>query len=294
MNGILVINKDKEYTSHDVVAIVRGLLGERHLGHTGTLDPNATGVLPICIGPCTRLIEYMDKAPKKYVASAKLGIETDTQDIWGNIVAENPYSGISREKLEETISHYIGTIEQYPPIYSAVRVKGRRLYSYAHSGESVDIPSKTVQVYDIQLLDFDEEKGEFVIEVSCGRGTFVRTICHDIGRELGFGACLCSLERTAACGFGIEDAVSLELLRTMKKEEIIDIIKPIETAVSFMNRVEIDTDQKKDFANGKHLKVFQGDMSFEDPVCVFCKDELCGVGTWDNPNRIKPVKVFVR
>ena len=294
MNGIIVINKEKGYTSFDVVKIVRGILGEKHLGHTGTLDPNATGVLPICIGQCTRLIEYMDTAPKRYISTARLGMETDTQDIWGVVTAQTPYTGVTKEELLETISHYIGDITQQPSIYSAVRVNGRHLYSYAHSGEKVEIPVRNVKVYNILLNEFDESSGEFKIEVSCGRGTYIRTICNDIGRDLGFGAVLTSLERVSACGYGIEDAITLEELKSYDNKEIGSLIRPIESAVSFMNRIDIDEQQKIDFANGKHLKAQQNDMSFDDPVCVFHDGMLCGIGVWDNPDRIKPVKVFSR
>ncbi len=294
MNGIIVINKDKGYTSFDVVKIVRAIFGEKHLGHTGTLDPNATGVLPICLGPCTRLIEYMDASPKTYVATARFGLETDTQDIWGEILKETPYTAVSKEDLLTAISHYIGDIEQQPSIYSAIRVKGRHLYSYARSNEKVEIPLKNVKIYNIYLNEFDESLGEFKIEVRCGRGTYIRTIINDIGKELGFGAVLTSLERTSACGYRIEDSVTLEKLKSLSEEERTALIRPAASAVSFMNRVDIDEEQKKDFANGKHLKVLQNDMSFDDPVCVFYGTELCGIGQWDNPNRIKPVKVFVR
>ena len=294
MNGILVIDKDMDYTSHDVVAIVKGVVKEKHLGHTGTLDPNATGVLPICLGNCTRLIEYMDSAPKKYVASAKLGITTDTQDIWGSVIKETPYTVVKKEELLKVISSFIGDIEQKPPIYSAVRVKGRHLYSYAHSGETVDIPVKNVTVYSIELLSFDEDKGEFSIEVTCGRGTYVRTICHDIGEKLGPGACLTALRRTSACGFDEDDAITLDELKKLSQEEISALIHPAANAVAHMNRVDVDEEQRKDLANGKHLKVHQGQMSFDEPVCVFSGGELCGIGIWDNPNRIKPIKVFVR
>ena len=294
MNGIIVINKEKGFTSFDVVKIVRGKVGEKHLGHTGTLDPNATGVLPVCIGSCTRLIEYMDSAPKKYIATARFGITTDSQDVWGTVLEEKEYTGISKEILLKTISHYIGTIIQTPSIYSAVRVNGRHLYNYAHGGEKVEIPQRTVEVYSIDLLSFDEKEGVFTMEVSCGRGTYVRTICNDIGKELGFGAVLTALERTSACGFSLSDAVKIGELREMPRKRIEQLLKPAESAVSFMNRIDISEEEKKDFANGKHLKADQNGMSFEEPVCVFCDGVLCGVGKWDNPNRMRPIKVFVR
>ncbi len=294
MNGILVINKDKGYTSHDAVAVIKRLTQEKHLGHTGTLDPNATGVLPICLGYCTRLIEYIDNVPKEYVAEAKLGIRTDTQDIWGNVIQEQNVAEISENDILNIIDHYVGDINQVPSIYSSVRVNGRHLYSYAHSGETVDIPSREVKVFSIDLLNFDPLEGTFSIKVSCGRGTYIRTIISDIGDELGCGACMTFLVRTSACGFDIRDSVSLEELKEMSPEEIESHIHPAESAVSSMNRVDIDESQKIDFANGKHLKAAQNNMSSEAPVCIFYNGELCGIGKWDNPNRIKPEKVFIR
>ena len=294
MDGIIVLDKEMGYTSHDAVAILGGCLGIKHLGHTGTLDPNATGVLPVCIGSSTRLIEYMDKAPKVYRACAKFGLTTDTQDIWGNVISEKEYSPISKETLLNAIKPFIGDIKQVPSMYSAIRVKGRHLYSYARSGEKVEIPERTVTVYSIDLVDFNEEEGVFTIDVSCGRGTYIRSICSDIGDSLGFGAVLTSLRRLSACGYSVDDAVSIEKIRTMDKEDILSLIKPAGSAVSFMNRVDIDETMLKDFSDGKHLKIRQNNMSFDDPVCVFCNGVLCGIGNWDNPNRIKPVKVFVR
>lgn len=294
MDGILVVNKPKEYTSHDAVAVVKGICKEKHLGHTGTLDPNATGVLPICFGYATRLIEYMDTAPKRYVAKAKLGIVTDSQDIWGRVLEEKAFKPVSESEILTVLPSFIGEIEQTPPVYSAIRVNGRHLYSYAHSGEAVEIPSRKVKVYNIKLLRFDEEAQEFEIDVECGRGTYIRTICSDIGNLLGPGACLTELTRVSACGFSLEDSVALDDLRNMTREDVLRLIHPAESAVSFMNRVDISKEQCIDFANGKHLKVQQREMSFCDPVCIFCEDKFCGIGVWDNPNRIKPSKVFIR
>ena len=294
MNGILVIYKDKGFTSHDVVAVVRKLIGERHLGHTGTLDPNATGVLPVCIGSCTRLIEYMDSVPKKYRAKARLGISTDTHDIWGTVLSEADHSSVSEDKLLDVIPHYVGDISQIPSVYSSVRVKGRHLYSYAHSGEEVEVPSREVKVYGIELLSFDGETGEFSLEISCGRGTYVRTILSDIGNELGCGACMTELVRTSACGYELCDCISLDELKAMPKEDIEKLLRDPVTAIGHIDKVYVSEEQLKDFANGKHLKVDQNGLPSDKPVSVMCGDVFCGIGEWDNPNRIKPVKVFVR
>jgi len=293
MNGILVIDKPKEYTSHDIIAILSGILHEKHLGHTGTLDPNATGVLPICIGFSTKLIEYMESAKKTYVCTCKLGTKTDTQDIWGEVL-ETKESNISQDSIEKIIPQFIGEIEQIPSKYSAIRVNGRRLYSYAHSGDEVEIPSRKVTIYSLDLNTFDEDKQEFSFTVCCSRGTYVRTICNDMGDILGCGACLKELRRTSCSGYDISEAIDFEKLRKMESSEVEKLIRPIETAVSFMDRVNITEEQRKDFANGKHLKVAQGNIPMNSDCCVFCNEELSGIGLFDNPNRIKPRKVFIR
>ncbi len=282
-----------DYTSHDVVAVVKGILGERHLGHTGTLDPNATGVLPICLGYATRLIEYMDSASKTYEAVCRLGTVTDTQDIWGTVL-QTSESSVTKEELMSALEHFRGEIEQIPSKYSAIRVNGRHLYSYAHSGEEVEIPKRKVTVYSLDLLNFDGQKQEFSFRIECSRGTYVRTICHDIGALLGPGACLAALRRTSCCGFSADEAIPLEVLKNTPKEDLPSLIRSVDDAVSFMNRTDISEEQKIDFCNGKHLKQDQNELSSEKPVCVFCNNELCGIGIWDNPNRIKPVKVFHR
>lgn len=293
MNGIIVIDKPKEYTSHDIVAIVRGILNERHLGHTGTLDPNATGVLPICIGSATKLIEYMDDAKKVYECTCKLGISTDTQDIWGQIIKEQE-SDITEEKLISVIPEFIGDIEQVPSKYSAIRINGRRLYSYAHSGEEIDIPARKVTVYSLDLLGFDYENQEFNFRVCCSRGTYVRSICNDIGEKLNVGACLKELRRVSCSGYAIDEAVDFEELRKMNPEDALGLIRPMETAVSFMDRIDISEDELKDFSDGKHLKHKQGSIALNKDICVFCNDKLVGIALFDNPNRVRPRKVFVR
>lgn len=292
MNGILVINKPMDYTSHDIVAIVRGIVGEKHLGHTGTLDPNATGVLPICLGNSTRLIEYMDSGRKSYDCVCKLGTITDTQDIWGNVLSETK-SCFSLNDIEAVIPKFIGKIEQVPSKYSAIRVNGRHLYSYAHSGEEISVPARTVEVFSLVISSFDMEKQEFSMSISCSRGTYIRSICNDIGEVLGCGAVMKSLVRTSCSGYTLDDAFDFEELRKMKSEDVISLIKPMESAVSFMPRIDISPEQYTDFANGKHLKVAQKNMPFDEEFTVFCEDKLVGIGIWDNPNRVKPKKVFI-
>ena len=255
MNGILNLNKPAGFTSFDCVAALRRLTGEKKIGHTGTLDPQATGVLPICIGRATRVLEYMDSAPKTYVAECTLGLVTDTQDIWGTVLEDrrSDVSGVTREAVETALGAFVGDIEQRPPVYSAIKVNGRRLYDYARAGETVEVPVRRVQIYSIRLLDWNVPEKPFSFEVTCSRGTYVRSICNDLGEALGCGACLSGLVRTKTCGYSIEDAVSLEELKTLSPEQIEALLDPVESAVAHLPRLELSEEKAKQFVNGNPL-----------------------------------------
>ena len=192
MNGILNLNKPAGFTSFDCVAVLRRLTGEKKIGHTGTLDPEATGVLPLCIGKATRLLEYMDEAPKTYVAGCLLGLTTDTRDIWGTVLCDRrPETGaLTRENVEKALRAFEGEIEQKPPVFSAIKVKGKKLYEYAREGKSVEVPMRRVTVYSIRILEWNGPSEPFTMEIVCSRGTYVRSICHDLGQLLECGACM--------------------------------------------------------------------------------------------------------
>ena len=193
MNGILNIYKEKGFTSHDVVAKLRGILHQKKIGHTGTLDPLATGVLPVCIGKATRVCEYLDDDFKKYRCTMVLGIETDTQDVTGEIIRRADVSGIRPEDVYKAFEGFSGWIDQKPPMYSAVRVKGRRLYEYARAGEEVEVKTRKVFIssLEVEVMDFSHDVGskKVTFTVECSKGTYIRTICQDVGKELGCGAC---------------------------------------------------------------------------------------------------------
>ncbi len=215
-DGILNINKPAGMTSHDVVRDLRRLFGIKKIGHTGTLDPMATGVLPICIGKATRITEYTDLDFKKYRCTLRLGLVTDTQDIWGTVLEENATDGINPSDVEKAFSGFCGYIEQFPPMYSAVRVDGRRLYEYARAGESVDVKSRRVYIksLEIEAMDFayDSDIKKVTFTVECSKGTYIRTICEDVGKILGCGAAMESLCRIASGAFEIENAIDLNEL----------------------------------------------------------------------------------
>lgn len=216
-DGIINIYKPAGMTSHDVIYKLRKILGIKKLGHTGTLDPLATGVLPVCIGKATRVCEYLDDDFKKYRCTMVLGIETDTQDVTGEIIRRADVSGIRPEDVYKAFEDFSGWIDQKPPMYSAVRVKGRRLYEYARAGEEVEVKTRKVFIssLDVEVMDFSHDVGskKVTFTVECSKGTYIRTICQDVGKELGCGACMESLERLASGRFTVEDAVTLDELR---------------------------------------------------------------------------------
>ena len=297
MDGILVINKPAGYTSHDCIAILRGITGIRKMGHTGTLDPNATGVLPVCLGKATKLIEYMDSGSKSYRAKVLFGKVTDTQDIWGTeLVDPNTDYGarlseLDIDKIRAALKSFEGETEQTPPAYSAVFVDGRRAYDIARSGGKVELKPRKVFIHKIELLSFDSEKHEAEFDVICSRGTYVRTICSDLGQKLGCGACLSSLERTEACGFGIDEALDLQKARNMTAEEVLSRLLPVERAVGDMQRLLVSDKEAVFYRNGMTLKMDPTGYTQKEPLAVFHNGELIGISMFVKDS-LKPVKVF--
>ena len=278
MNGVLNLNKPAGYTSFDCVAILRRLTGEHKIGHTGTLDPQATGVLPVCIGKATRLLEFMDSAPKTYVCGCTLGLDTDTQAIWGSAISDRrpETASLTRENVEKVLDTFRGEIDQKPPVFSAIKVKGKKLYEYAREGKDVEVPVRRVTIHGIRMLDWQGPQQPFTFEVVCSRGTYVRAICHDLGQALGCGACMSSLVRTDTCGYSLEQALPLEDLRSMNAEQIEALLDPPETAVSHLPRLELDEEQAKLFANGN--PIWSDGLTLSDEVqAVFHNNKLIGI-----------------
>lgn len=210
-DGILVVDKPRGMTSHDVVARVRRAAGLRRVGHTGTLDPSATGVLVVCLGRATRLVQFLQEAPKTYAARMMLGVTTDSQDADGEIVATSPAGHIDEQALCEAMTQFQGTLEQVPPMVSAVKVDGVRLHERARRGEIVDRESRVVTVYDLVLDEFEPgDRPEASFLVTCSAGTYVRTIAHDIGERLGVGGSLTRLRRLANGPFTVDEAHDLD------------------------------------------------------------------------------------
>lgn len=207
-NGIIIIDKPQDWTSMDVCAKLRGVLGERRIGHAGTLDPMATGVLPVFVGRATRAVEFAERGDKEYVAGLKLGIVTDTQDTSGNTLEEYPVA-VTAEQVKDVLPQFTGDILQVPPMYSAIKINGKKLYELARKGREVERPARPVTIHALTLEE-QTAPDEFTIRVKCSKGTYVRTLCHDIGAALGCGGCMSSLRRTMACGFDLSEAHPLE------------------------------------------------------------------------------------
>jgi len=288
MTGIIVVNKPMDYTSHDVIAILKGLTKEKKIGHTGTLDPNATGVLPVCFGRATKLIEYMEVAPKSYSCTLKLGLSSDTDDIWGKVTDNGIFSFPSQEEVEKLLKSFLGDIEQIPPMYSAICVNGRRLYSYARSGETVELKPRKVHIYDISLTGYFPCQNEINFNVTCSRGTYIRTICKDIGDMIGCGGVMSRLTRTACSGFDLSMSTDFEAIRKMSFEEIESLVHPIDGIILDMPKVVLDNRAALKFKNGMTLIDNGPD---EDPVAILNEGELIGIAQRID-NRLKPKKVF--
>lgn len=219
MDGILNIYKEAGYTSHDVVARLRGILHQNKIGHTGTLDPEATGVLPVCIGKATKVCEFLSDRDKTYQAVCRLGIVTDTQDMTGSVLEEVSIKNITEQQVREAAASFKGESFQVPPMYSALKVDGKRLYELAREGKTVKREPRKIMISSIEILQMDLDEGTFMMEVTCSKGTYIRTLCHDIGQKLGTGAVMESLVRIRVGEFLAQDALTLDKVENYAKEE---------------------------------------------------------------------------
>ena len=252
-NGILNINKPEGWTSQDVVAKLRGRLHLRRVGHTGTLDPMATGVLPVCFGKATRIIEYYDDDFKTYEAEMKLGMVTDTLDITGTVLETKPVD-VSEEDVIQTIDSFRGWITQIPPKYSALKVNGKPLYKYAREGVEVEIKSRKIYVEDIQPVEVNLRENRILFRVTCSKGTYIRTICDDIGKKLGCGGTMTALQRTQSGCFRVEDARTLPEILEMTDEELERCVIPMDETLVHLGRIELKSMESVPFYyNGREI-----------------------------------------
>lgn len=253
INGIINVYKEKGFTSHDVVAKLRGILGQKKIGHTGTLDPDAEGVLPVCLGRATKLCDMLTEKDKTYEAVLLFGKTTDTQDISGRVLEEKETGHLTADKIEECIWTYIGEYEQVPPMYSALKVNGKKLYELAREGKEVERKARKVQIHDIQIRKIEIPR--VTMEVSCSKGTYIRTLCHDIGQDLGTGACMESLLRTRVSRFEIKDSLKLGQIETLVKEgRVMEVVIPVDDMFSDAPAFSVDPQYAPLAYNGNLLK----------------------------------------
>ena len=209
-NGIIIIDKPAGWTSMDVCGKLRGMLKTKKVGHAGTLDPMATGVLPVFVGNATRAVSYAEAGDKEYIAGLRLGLVTNTQDTSGDVLEQHPAEGITRGQLEAVLARFTGEIQQVPPMYSAIKIGGQKLYELARKGQEIERPARTVTIHGLELLEAEEPDGDWRLRIRCSKGTYVRTLCHDIGQALGCGGCMSSLRRTMAAGFTLAECRTIE------------------------------------------------------------------------------------
>ncbi|MDE7104621.1 MAG: tRNA pseudouridine(55) synthase TruB [Ruminococcus sp.] len=253
MNGVICINKPKGFTSFDVIAKLRGIMKIKRLGHGGTLDPMATGVLPVFVGTATKACDMMPDNSKSYLADFRLGKTSDTQDITGNILTESDKK-ISYEELEAVLSEFTGKIMQIPPMYSAVQVNGKRLYDLARQGIEVERIPREIEIKSLHILQYNEYTREGTLEIGCGKGTYVRTIINDLGEQLGCGGIMTGLVRTYSGGFGLDECYTLDEVQQAKDENRLEsLILPIECVFENLSRLCINEVQTRMYRNGVKL-----------------------------------------
>ncbi len=265
-DGILVLNKPREWTSHDCVAVCRRVLGIKKIGHGGTLDPMAEGLLLVFVGRATRIMEYMNFDSKTYLCTAKLGTVTDTFDIWGKTLTTSEISDIRDDDVEKALREFIGDIKQIPPKFSAIKVRGKKLYEYARAGEDVEIKPRRVHISNISVRNTDMEKGEVTFEVTCSKGTYIRSLCNDLGEKLGCGASMSYLKRTAVGVFDLDGAISPENIKHMKVEDIEKYMKPVDYPLVRFGKAWINAGRAEYFVNGGSIRINQARLEEAEPV----------------------------
>ncbi len=296
-NGVINIYKEAGYTSFDVVARLRGILGQKKIGHTGTLDPDAVGVLPVVVGNATKLVEYLTDKRKEYVAVFVPGTVTDTQDISGTVLSSCE-PDVDEEKVKAALKSYVGDIMQIPPMYSALKVNGRKLCNLAREGIEVERKARPVTIYEIELLSYetgDDGRPEITIRVECSKGTYIRTLCHDVGQTLGCGAVMTSLKRTMSGQFDIKDSITLDELQRMKVEgNLADAIIPVDKMFEEYPALKLTGEQLRLARNGN---VIRSDIQGAKRVRVYdgLSGEFFAVYEKDRADKrmIRPVTMFL-
>lgn len=281
MNGFLNILKPPGMTSHDVVAFVRKTVGIKKVGHTGTLDPEAAGVLPICVGKATKAVQYIIDGKKAYRANIKFGTATDTQDRYGKILSEKYVSDVKVEDLQNIIQQFIGKIQQTPPLYSAIKHEGKRLYQYAYEGKHPLVKNREIEIFDIVIIDKLNNK-EFMLDIFCSKGTYVRTLCNDIGIISGYGAHMSQLVRLESYPFKIDESLTLEEIRlTAQNNSIENALKSLDYVFEGYKKIEVKDTAKKRALNGNTLydnDVNEKKYEHGNNLRLYVDEQFIGIG----------------
>ncbi len=290
MNGVLNILKPTGMTSHDVVSSVRKILNIKKVGHAGTLDPNVSGVMVVCVGKGTKISEYLMNQDKEYVCELILGQKTDTQDSYGKIVEEKKFKSISERTLLNALEDFKGRQQQIPPAYSAVKLNGKKLYEYARQNISVEKEAKEIHIKDINLIKYDNER--VLMRVNCSKGTYMRTLCNDIGEKLGTLGHMGVLVRTETKGLHIENSVTLNKLKFLyDNNRLQECLIPIDKVYP-LKKINVHMDYYDRLIAGNEVYA-QADTIEDEVFYIYCNDELIGIGKKINNNLVKIEKMLV-
>lgn len=295
MNGILPLWKPKGMTSHDCVIAIRKKFRLKKVGHTGTLDPEVEGVLPICIGQATKIVPYLTDTKKTYIAQVKLGVATETEDSYGAIIEKSSVvNSPSKQSIENVLQLFRGEITQIPPMYSAVKVNGKKLYEYARANEQVERPQRTVVIYQLSQMDGTDHKDSLKIKATCSKGTYIRTLCVDIGKKLGYPAHMSHLVRTETGIIKKEDTVTFktidEAVELSNQEEL---LLPISKGLSHLEHINVNENTKKRVLYGQKLSK-PDNVSKTDPFVIMFDKQVLAIYQIhpENSDLIKPIRVF--
>ncbi|PTI93482.1 tRNA pseudouridine(55) synthase TruB [Staphylococcus simulans] len=302
MEGILPVFKERGLTSHDVVFKLRKILHTKKVGHTGTLDPEVNGVLPICVGGATKVSVYIMEMGKAYQATVTVGVSTTTEDQTGEVLETKAVSkDLTADKIDEAILSFVGEIEQIPPMYSSVKVNGRKLYEYARNNETVERPKRKVRIYEIERnseIRYKDDTCSFDIFIRCGKGTYIRTLATDIGRALGYPAHMSQLTRVESGGFSIDESLTLDQIDELYKQEALqEKLFPIEYGLKGLPHIQIDDPNiKKRILNGQKFYKNEFSEAIDEVTVMEDKETEKALALYiphaEKPNEIKPKKVF--
>ncbi|UJL47971.1 tRNA pseudouridine(55) synthase TruB [Virgibacillus sp. NKC19-16] len=297
MNGILPLWKPKGMTSHDCVIQIRKIFKTKKVGHTGTLDPEVEGVLPMCIGEATKIVPYLTETEKGYIAQVKLGQATDTEDRHGTVVEEKSVAELPSEKrIENVLQSFRGTIKQVPPMYSAVKINGKKLYEYARAGEEVKRPVREATIHDLKRLPLKANEGtdRFSMEIICSKGTYIRTLCVDIGKRLGYPAHMSDLVRTKSASFTKENTVTFAIIEEAAKHNHQDqLLIPMIKGLDHLDILYVDEETKRKVHHGQKISKPKKIIK-TDPFVVMHDQQLLAIYQIhpQKPEQMKPVRVF--